>query len=111
MNNYSSTESISANKVILFSVTSDQSWIFLEGFPELLTGQGWTVHLVSSPGKNLDKYREKSAIHVHPIHMQRNPAPFSDLLSLMRWILLLRKTRPSVISVGTPKASILGLIA
>jgi glycosyltransferase involved in cell wall biosynthesis len=95
----------------MFSVTSDRSWIFHSGFPELMVANGWKVHLVSGPGKNIDKYRKLNKIQVHVIPMRRNPAPFSDVIALARWINLLRKVRPTVISLGTPKASLLGLIA
>lgn len=43
--------------------------------------------------------------------MKRNPAPLSDFAALCRWIILLFKIRPTIISAGTPKASFLGLIA
>lgn len=95
----------------MFSVTSDQSWLFHSGFPELMVDHGWRVHLVSDPGQNLESYRQQTGIHVHGIPMKRNPAPFRDLVALVRWIDLLRKTRPTVVSLGTPKAALLGLIA
>lgn len=98
-------------KTILFSVTTDQSWPFIEGFPELLVEQGWIVHLVSNPGNNLDKYRLQPGIHAHPIKMKRNPAPIHDFVALVNWFIILWKIRPTIISVGTPKAALLGLTA
>lgn len=43
--------------------------------------------------------------------MARKPAPLADLVSLIRWVKLLRSVKPDVISVGTPKAGLLGSLA
>lgn len=96
---------------ILLGVTVDSSWALLDGFPELLVDQGWEVHLVSSRGENLERYLDLPGVTVHGIDMWRHPAPKRDLRALASWISVLRRIKPDVMSVGTPKASLLGLIA
>lgn len=52
--------------------------------------------------------------HVEPIRsipMSRAITPLKDLVALGRWIRFLRKTKPDVIVSGSPKASLLSLIA
>ena len=48
---------------------------------------------------------------MHTIPMNRNPSPLADARALLAWIRLLRAVSPDVISVGTPKAGLLGGIA
>jgi glycosyltransferase involved in cell wall biosynthesis len=43
--------------------------------------------------------------------MQRQPSVIADTRALVAWIRLLRRIRPSVLSVGTPKAGLLGSLA
>lgn len=83
----------------------------MKGFPAYLVEHGWDVHVVSSPGARLDELAAADGISVHPLSMAREPAPVSDLRALADWVRLLRRVRPDVISVGTPKAGLLGGIA
>lgn len=98
-------------KKIVLGVTADISWTLLVGFPELLVDRGWEVHLISSGGDNLERYQKLPGLTVHRIDMQREPAPRNDLRALATWVSVLREVKPDVISVGTPKASLLGLFA
>lgn len=96
---------------IVIGVTVDQSFRLLEGFPQFLSREGWDVHLVSSPGAGLEKFSHESGITTHSLPMVRNPSPLRDLVALARWVRLLRRIEPDVVSVGTPKAGLLGSIA
>ncbi|WP_169796311.1 glycosyltransferase family 4 protein [Sanguibacter suarezii] len=83
----------------------------MTGFPAYLVSQGWDVHVVSAPGPKLQALAEQGGVSVHALEMRRDPAPLDDLRSLISWFRLLRKVRPDVMSVGTPKAGLLGSIA
>jgi glycosyltransferase involved in cell wall biosynthesis len=43
--------------------------------------------------------------------MKREPSPLGDVVALLKWWRLLGKVKPDVVSIGTPKASLLGLLA
>ncbi|MCU1586452.1 MAG: glycosyltransferase family 1 protein [Microbacteriaceae bacterium] len=96
---------------VLLGVTSDKSFRLLEGFPQYLVSRGWDVHLVSSPGTALARLGALEGISSHPIPMKREPALLDDFVSLCRWVRLLLRVRPNLMSVGTPKAGLLGSIA
>lgn len=96
---------------ILLGVTVSDSWILLDGFPQRLVADGWNVHLVSNPGPRLDDYAGVEGIHIHPIPMEREISPLRDLRSLREWIALMRNIKPDVVSVGTPKAGLLGMLS
>ncbi|WP_179150830.1 glycosyltransferase family 4 protein [Leifsonia sp. NCR5] len=92
-------------------MTVPVSLILMRNVPELLVRDGWEVHIVSSPGEQLTKLGTLQHVVVHPLPMERDPSPLSDAVSLARWVVLLRKVRPDVVSVSTPKASLLGALA
>ena len=96
---------------IVFGVTADVSVALLGKVPALLAERGWDVHVVSSPGQNLSKLRASGRITCHPIKMSRNPSFFTDLYALLMWIRTLLRVRPQVVSVGTPKAALLGMLS
>lgn len=96
---------------ILLGVTVSQSLILMRGLPAFLADRGWDVHVVSSSGPEQDALRGIDGVTVHSLAMARNPSPLADLRSLWMWIRLLRSGRPDLVSVGTPKAGLLGGIA
>lgn len=95
---------------IILAVTIADSVKLLGGLPKYLAKKGWEVHLVSSPGARLEAYAG-SSVQIHPIAMERRPSPLRDLQALLAWIRLIRKLKPHAVSAGTPKASLLGLMA
>lgn len=98
-------------KRILLTVTIDDSLQFLEGFPFFLARRGWEVHVVSSPGPRLDRLAQLPGVVAHELPMRRDPSPLRDLVAFIRWIAVIRSIRPSILYAGTPKASLLGIVA
>ena len=73
--------------------------------------QGWDVQLVTSPGAPLDVVAERERVPVHTLPMRRDTDLVRDAVALVRWVVLLRRLRPDVLNVGTPKAGLLGCLA
>lgn len=96
---------------ILLAVTVPVSLILMRQVPELLVRDGWEVHVVSSPGPQLEALGSLPHVFVHPLPMKRDPSPLSDAVSFVKWLRVLRTVRPDVVSVSTPKASLLGAVA
>jgi glycosyltransferase involved in cell wall biosynthesis len=96
---------------ILIGVTADISLSLMRGLPQFLRDHGWEVHVVCSPGPLLDELGTEPGIVVHPLAMAREPSPLTDARSLARWVSVLRRVRPDVVVVGTPKAGLLGGLA
>ena len=84
---------------------------FMRGQLCWLSAQGFEVHLVSSPGALLDQAGRREGVATHAIPMRRELAPVADLVSLGRWLRLLRRLRPDVVAYGTPKAGLLAGLA
>lgn len=96
-------------KRILIGVTYHTSLTFHENLARELKDRGHKVHLVSSSGP--DHQRLSREFQTHTVKMVRNPSLIQDFRSLYEWIKLIGKIRPDMVLVGTPKASLLGMIA
>lgn len=100
----------SRNPRILFGVTSDGSLGLMNGLGDYLSSLGWDVHIVSAPsGSTVSSGSEQ--VTNHAIKMKREPSPLHDIMSLVSWLRLVVKVKPDVVSVGTPKAGLLGTLA
>lgn len=96
---------------ILFGVTIDYQLRYHAGLPEALAQEGYEVHVVSGDGPTLQGLSQVPGITTHVLPMARKPSPLADLKALYRWRALLRRVRPRVVLIGTPKASLLGILA
>ena len=66
---------------------------------------------VSSPGSALRAVSKNENIRVIGLPMKRNVSILSDLVSLVRMIVLLNKEKPTIVHTHTPKAGTIGIIA
>ncbi|MCW2684969.1 MAG: Capsular polysaccharide biosynthesis glycosyl transferase [Blastococcus sp.] len=97
---------------IVYGITVPQSAAtLLRGQLGWFREQGWDVHLVTSPGEPLDTVAEREGVTIHELPMARDTDLRRDPVALIRWIRLLRRLRPDVLNVGTPKAGLLGTVA
>jgi glycosyltransferase involved in cell wall biosynthesis len=88
---------------------------FLAAQAHFISEHGWQVHIVTSPDPGLTEVPRDvvvgNGVFVHEIPMERNPSPLKDLIALTAWVRLLRKIKPQVVMVGTPKAALLGMLS
>jgi glycosyltransferase involved in cell wall biosynthesis len=96
---------------ILFAVTSAASWSFYEGLIGSLRNAGFDPFLVSSPGEKLQRIGQRAGVQCEAVPMNRETAPLRDLLSLWRLFRIIRRVRPTITNVGTPKAGLLAGLA
>ena len=101
------------DKTILFAVTSSISLIFLKGQLELLKRKGWTTAVATAPATpdQLEKFVKSEQSLALPIRLEREINLKADLVGLREMYQVLRKFRPTITNVGTPKAGLLGGIA
>ncbi len=83
----------------------------------LLKGQlayldkSYGITAISGAGKDLDEVAQREGVHTHAIRMERQIAPLSDLVSLVRLYRYFRKEKPDIIHSLTPKAGLLSMVA
>ena len=96
---------------IIVGVTHPQTCLVLSARLRILREAGFRVFLVSGPGELLDSTAAREGVESVAIPMQRQIAPFADLVSLLRiWVLIVR-LRPDLVEFSTPKAGLLGTLA
>ncbi len=83
----------------------------LKGQLGFLSGAGFDVTVVASPGPELEQVRRREGVSVVGVPMAREISPLRDVASLSRLVRLLRQHRPHVVNAGTPKAGLLGSVA
>ena len=97
-------------KSIILGVTAAESLRLLGDLPLLLVARGWNVLVVCGSGK-ADYDPWGGQIVIEEIAMERGISPLLDLRALVNWISIIRRNRPSLVSTGTPKAGLLGMIS
>ena len=99
-------------KKIIRSVTVPQSIGFFEEVMMRLKNDGYEVVVVTSPGKELDAFKQR-----HPkektiiVPMERRISLTKDIKSLWQMIKVMRSEKPYMVHSMTPKAGLLTMVA
>ncbi len=96
---------------VLHIVTSSMSVVLMQGQLQYLKEAGFDVSLASSWGRELEHEAEDSGTRVFGVEMARGISPGSDVVSFWRLWRLIRRLRPDLTNVSTPKAGLLGGLA
>ena len=75
------------------------------------SAKGFDTSMASADGPERDEVVAVEGCPHHIVHMERDIAPVSDLVSLFRMIGLLNRVKPHIIHTHTPKAGLLGMMA
>ena len=99
-----------SERVLLFSATS---WQTVQAFLQdqlLELPSDWAVHIVCSQVPQ-ERTTLRANVHFHEIPMRRDVAITRDLISLVKWLRIVRRISPELLVASTPKASLLSLLA
>ena len=91
---------------IVYAVTVPVAISYFEGQLRYMRECGFEVTVISSPGKELDRAAEQEGVQIIPIPMAREISPVRDLISFWRLWRVMRRLRPAITNVGTPKAGL-----
>ena len=83
----------------------------MRGQLRYLTQQGFDVLLSSAPGKELHVASCEEGVRAIPIPIARRISLGKDLYVLVHLFMLMRRLRPTITNVSTPKAGLLGGLA
>lgn len=96
----------------MYGVTTGISaWALLRGQLADMQQRGWNVTVVANGDPKLHAASVREGVAALPLRMSREVSPKQDLVSLIAWFKVLRRERPDVLNLGTPKAALLGGIA
>ena len=101
----------SIEKKLVLGITFPGSIILLKGQALYFKGLGYKVFLLSPPEGRIDKYcAEEGCTHI-PVNIARTINPLNDIIILFKLINILKRIKPDVVNVGTPKMGLLGTVA
>jgi glycosyltransferase involved in cell wall biosynthesis len=95
---------------LMYVVTSQISTVLLKGQPKFLREAGFEVSVVFSPSRSFEEAVDDS-VQRFAVPMVREIGGFSDFVSLCRLWRLIRRQKPTITNVGTPKAGLLAGLA
>jgi glycosyltransferase involved in cell wall biosynthesis len=99
------------NARVLHVTTVPMSLRFLRGQVGYMKARGYEIHVLSSPGAELDAFGAQEGVCVHAVEMRREITPLHDLGALRRVVAVIRRVRPDVVHAHTPKGGLLGMLA
>lgn len=99
---------------VLFGVTAANTALtFLSGQLSHLRSAGWDSHLLSpdTPGQDVAQMAQREGATLHVVEIARRPSTTQDVRSLISVARTVWRVRPRVVVAGTPKMSLLLLVA
>lgn len=100
-----------SQKIKLIHITTvPQSLNFFRGQVGFLKAKGFNVHVISSPGRFLNRFGQREQVPVYAVEMPRYITLWRDLVAVGKiWRLLLR-IKPHIVHGHTPKGGLLAMI-
>ena len=104
-------EELTANLKLVHIFTVPISLIFVRGQAAYMKSRGFSVDVISSPGRELDAFAMQEGATPYAVEMTRSIKPLRDLPALFRLWRIFRSVRPRIVHAHTPKGGLLGTIA
>ena len=98
-------------KKLVIGITAPQSVVLIRGQLNYFKNLGYEVYLLAPKNTLTEDFCKNEGASLIDVDMKREISPVKDLKSLMKIIKKLRKIKPDIVNFGTPKVSLLGLIA
>ena len=99
------------NKTLIVGITAPGSVILIAGQLRYFKDLGYQTYLMAPNHERVVDYcRNEGCVHL-PVDLEREISLLKDLKALYQVIRHLRKVKPDVVNFGTPKVSLLGMIA
>lgn len=98
-------------KLVRITTIPASMMVLLKGQLKFMKQNGFEVTMISSDGPEVPQLIvQEDCPHV-AVRLTRKITPFTDLVSLVKLTLLLRKIKPDIVHTHTPKAGLIGMWA
>lgn len=98
-------------KKLVVGITAEGSVNLLLGQLEYFHQKGYETYLMSPYSERSAAFAKNEHCEHMIIDIERDIAPVKDLKTLVQIIKIFKRIKPDVVNLGTPKVSLLGLIA
>lgn len=99
------------NKKLIIGITAPQSTLLMYGQLQYFASKGYDVYLLAPQNKQTIDFCEKEGAVLLPISIRREISLIHDLFTLIQIIKIFHNVKPDIVNLGTPKVSLLGMIA
>jgi glycosyltransferase involved in cell wall biosynthesis len=99
------------NKKIIVGITSSGSVGLIQGQLKYFKKIGYTTYLLAPRTEKSKAYCENEGCELLAIDIKREINLFRDFISFIRILIIFIKIRPDIVNLGTPKVSLLGMVA
>ncbi len=101
----------SFKKIIIVGITAPGSVILLEGQLKYFADHGYDTYLLAPANDKTQDYCAREGCKLLPINIEREISLSNDFKSLFQIFRHFRRIKPDIVNLGTPKVSLLGMIA
>jgi glycosyltransferase involved in cell wall biosynthesis len=98
-------------KKLIIGITAEPSVDLLNGQLKYFLKEGYDVYLMAPKTPRVEAFLEEEKAKLLPITIERTISPLKDLKTLFQIIKILNKIKPDIVNLGTPKVSLLGMMA
>lgn len=99
------------NKKLILGITAPGSVILIAGQMAYFKKLGYETYLMAPNHERVVAYcQQEGCIHL-PVDFEREISPLKDVKALLQVYKHIKKVKPDVVNFGTPKVSLLGMIA
>lgn len=99
------------SKKLVIGITYEGTVNLLQGQLEYFKSLGYQTYLLGPYSERSAAFCRKEGCEHLIIDIERDISPLKDLKTLWSIIKIIRKVKPDIINLGTPKVSLLGMIA
>jgi len=96
---------------LIHITTVPTSLRFIAGQIDWMRVRGIDVHVISSPGPELEAFGAAHIVPTYPVEMARAITPLKDLEAVKRLARVIRGIDPDIVHAHTPKGGLLGMMA
>jgi glycosyltransferase involved in cell wall biosynthesis len=97
-------------KKLVLGITISGSTPLIKGQARFFAENGYDVYLMCPKDAKSIKYCEDEGCILLPINIERYINPVKDILTVLKIINKLKRLKPDIVNVGTPKMGLLGSI-
>ena len=98
-------------KKLMIGITAPGSVVLIVGQMKWFKAQGYETHLMCPSDKRVSAYCKNEGCEHIEVKIERDIHLWADLKSLWSIYKAIRKIKPDIVNVGTPKMGLLGMVA
>jgi glycosyltransferase involved in cell wall biosynthesis len=99
------------NKKLIVGITAAGSVGLLPGQLKYFSDKGYKTYLLSPRTERSEAFCEREGCELLAVEMKREISPIDDLKAFFQILFIFIKIKPDIVNLGTPKVSLLGMIA